>query len=88
MRNFEDAFYEFRARVKELDRRLSSIIIQGFDDCSGLINRFRLFDSFDLLLLRPIISEVGQAAMFTHRLPTQRRGFGSHMTDACAASAP
>lgn len=58
MRNFEDAFYDFRSRVKELDRRLSSLIIQGLDDCSGLANRFRLFDSFDLLLLRPIISEV------------------------------
>jgi len=54
---FEEAFYDFRARVKELDRRLASIIIQGFDDCGDIINQFRLLDSFDVLLLRPLIAD-------------------------------
>jgi hypothetical protein len=50
----QDAFYEFRARVKELDRRLSSIVIQGFDDLGkhAMLNQFRLLESFDTLLLR------------------------------------
>ena len=31
-KEFDDAFYDFRSRMKELDRRLASVIVQGFDD--------------------------------------------------------
>lgn len=30
--NFDDDFYEFRSKIKELERRLASVITQGFDD--------------------------------------------------------
>lgn len=56
-KKFDDAFYEFRCRMKELDRRLGSVIIQGFDDASTVAGRFRLLDSFDSLIIRPIIAD-------------------------------
>ena len=54
---FEDSYYEFRARIKELERRLGSVITQGFDDCSTVTGRFKLLHSFDSLVLRPIIAD-------------------------------
>eukprot|EP01038_Epipyxis_sp_PR26KG_P005405 gene5405-7492_t len=56
-KKFDDAFYEFRTRMKELDRRLGSVILQGFEDASTVIGRFRLLDSFDNLITRPIVSD-------------------------------
>jgi dynein heavy chain, axonemal len=56
-KSFEEAFYEFRNRIKEMDRRLGSIIVQGFEDASTVIGRFRLLDSFDTLLTRTIVAD-------------------------------
>ena len=56
-KQFDDAFYEFRTRMKELDRRLGSVILQGFDDASTVAGRFRLLDTFDNLVNRPIIAD-------------------------------
>lgn len=54
-KNFDDDFYEFRSKIKELERRLASVITQGFDDFDTLQGRFKLLDSFEGLLNRPII---------------------------------
>ena len=54
-KDFDDDFYEFRRTVKELERRLGSIIIQGFEDCATVAMAFKLFDSFEGLLEREII---------------------------------
>ena len=54
-RQFDDDFYKFRCRIKELERRLGSILTQGFDDCDTIIGKFKLLDSFEGLLNRPII---------------------------------
>eukprot|EP00981_Chlorochromonas_danica_P014353 scaffold7822_cov179-Ochromonas_danica.AAC.14 len=56
-KKFEEAFYEFRNRIKELDRRLGSVIVQGFEDSSTIVGRFRLLDSFDILITRPIVGD-------------------------------
>jgi dynein heavy chain, axonemal len=56
-KEFENSFYDFRTRVKELDRRVGSVIVQGFDDAYTVGGRFKLLDSFDTLLLRPIIAD-------------------------------
>ena len=56
-KHFEDSYYAFRGRIKELERRLGSVITQGFDDCSTVTGRFKLLDSFDSLVLRPIIAD-------------------------------
>ncbi|CAK4109520.1 unnamed protein product [Aphanomyces euteiches] len=54
---FDDNFYEFRCKIKELERRLGSVLTQGFDDCSTVFGRFKLLDSFEGLLNRPIIQD-------------------------------
>ncbi len=55
IKEFDDDFYEFRAKIKELERRLASVITQGFDDSDTILGRFKLLDSFEGLLNRPII---------------------------------
>ena len=34
VKQFDDDFYEFRCSIKELERRLGSVLNQGFDDCA------------------------------------------------------
>jgi dynein heavy chain len=52
---FDDDFYEFRARIKELERRIGSVVTQGFDDLPTVGGRFSLLDSFEGLLERPLV---------------------------------
>ncbi len=54
-KNFDDDFYEFRTKIKELERRLASVITQSFDDYDTIYGRFKVLDSFEGLLNRPII---------------------------------
>jgi len=56
-RQFDDDFFSFRQRVKELERRLASILTQSFDDCDTIIGKFKMLDSFEGLLNRPIIQD-------------------------------
>lgn len=56
-REFDDDFYKFKQRIKELERRIASILTQGFDDCDTIIGKFKLLDSFKDLLNRPIIQD-------------------------------
>lgn len=56
-REFDDDFFKFRQRVKELERRLASVLTQSFDDCDTIIGKFKLLDSFEGLLNRPIIQD-------------------------------
>lgn len=56
-KQFDDDFYEFRCKVKMLERRLSSIITQAFDDSATMFGKFKLLDSFSELLDRPIIAD-------------------------------
>lgn len=56
-KQFDDDFYEFRCRIKDLERRLGSVLTQGFDDASTVSGRFKLLDSFEGLLERPIIQD-------------------------------
>lgn len=56
-KTFDDDFYNFRTKIKELERRLASVITQGFDDNDTLTGKFRLLESFDNILNRPIIQD-------------------------------
>jgi len=56
-RHFDDDFFSFRNRINELERRLASILTQGFDDSDTIIGKFKLLDSFGGLLSRPIIQD-------------------------------
>ncbi|KAK9808985.1 hypothetical protein WJX72_007373 [[Myrmecia] bisecta] len=55
-KEFDDDFYAFRCVIKELERRLGSIIVQAFDDCTTVSSIFKLLDSFEGLLEREIIA--------------------------------
>ena len=57
MRQFDDDFYKFRSRIKELERRLASVLTQSFDDCDTIIGKFKLLETFEGLLTRQIIAE-------------------------------
>lgn len=56
-REFDDDFYGFRQRIKELERRLAAVLTQAFDDCDTIEGKFKLLDSFEGLLNRPIIQD-------------------------------
>ena len=57
IKKFDDDFYVFRSRIKELERRLASTLTQGFDDCDTIQGKFKLLESFEGLLTRPIIQD-------------------------------
>jgi len=54
-KQFGDDFFKFRQRIKELERRLASVLTQSFDDCDTLVGKFKLLESFEGLLTREII---------------------------------
>lgn len=56
-RGFDDDFFAFRQSIKELERRLAAVLTQSFDDCDTLIGKFKLLESFEGLLTRPIIMD-------------------------------
>ena len=56
-KSFDEAFYEFRTRMKELDRRLGSVIAQALDDASTVNGKFRVLETFDSLVVRPIVAD-------------------------------
>ena len=41
-REFDDDFFKFRQRIKELERRLASVLSQSFDDSDTIIGKFKL----------------------------------------------
>jgi dynein heavy chain len=43
--------------VKDLERRLSAVVASGFDDAANIGARFKLLESFEGLLERPIIKD-------------------------------
>lgn len=56
-KKFEADFFLFRNKMKELEKRVASIIAQSFDDLDTLHDRFKLLDSFEILLRRPLIQD-------------------------------
>eukprot|EP00937_MAST-01D_sp_MAST-1D-sp2_P001625 g1625.t1 len=53
---FRGDYWKFRATIKQLERRLGSVLTQSMDDCDdNLTNCFKLLNSFDVLLQRRTI---------------------------------
>lgn len=50
MKQFEDEFYKFREKIKELERRVATIIIQSLDDSENIMERFKIIEFFDVML--------------------------------------
>ena len=87
-KTFDDDFYDFRCSIKELERRLGAVVSLAFDDCSTVYGRFKLLDSFEGLLERPIIQDelekkyVGLVQSYGHDLKTVQELFLAYR-DAC-----
>ena len=85
---FDDDFYDFRGSIKELERRLGAVVSLAFDDCSTVYGRFKLLDSFEGLLERPIIQDelekkyVGLVQSYGFDLKTVQEMF-LHYRDNC-----
>ena len=56
-KDFDNDFMIFRQKIKELERRLASVITQGFDDYDTIMGKFKLLDCFEGILNRPIIQD-------------------------------
>lgn len=56
-KEFDDDFIVFRQKIKELERRLASVVTQGFDDNDTIMGKFKLLDCFEGILNRPIIQD-------------------------------
>nr|KAG5690881.1 hypothetical protein BaRGS_028913 [Batillaria attramentaria] len=52
---FMKVYQNFLDKIGDIDRRMATIICQGFDDCSGLESTFKLIDIMGSLLERPLI---------------------------------
>jgi len=55
--SFDDDFYRFRSKVKDMERKLATVLSIGFDDCATITAQFKLLDTFEGMLLRPIIKD-------------------------------
>jgi len=83
-KSFDDDFYDFRNSIKELERRLGAVVSLSFDDCSTVYGRFKLLDSFEGLLERPIIQDelekkyVGLVESYGHDLKIVQELFLVH----------
>ena len=51
-KRFDDDFYSFRTDVKQVERRLASVLNQGYEDCATVVAAFKLIDAFEGLLER------------------------------------
>ena len=47
----------FRAKVAVLDRRLATTLVSAFEDASNLYGRFKLLETYHVLLERPLIAD-------------------------------
>ena len=54
---FKTDFDEFKSTVEELEKRIGSLLTEGFEDSNSLVGRFKLLDSFSGLLERPVIED-------------------------------
>jgi dynein heavy chain len=95
-RQFDEDFYKFRATIKDLDRRLGSLLTVANDDLDNIHAQLKLFDIFEGLLERPIIraelEHKHQALIVAYRkdLKEVQSIFLQHhaSVDCCSEAAP
>jgi dynein heavy chain len=63
-KEFDTDMSKFQAKIEDLDRRIGTILCQGFEDCTGLHACFRLIESFSGLLSRPRIQHDFESKYF------------------------
>ncbi|GFR90124.1 dynein heavy chain 17, axonemal, partial [Elysia marginata] len=55
--SFLENFHKFNRMMKDFDRRLATIVVKGYYDCTGLESIFKLIDMMGPLLERQLIME-------------------------------
>ena len=53
--SFDHDFGHFKDKIEELEKRIGSLLTEGFEDSTDLVSRYKLLDSFYGLLERPTI---------------------------------
>ena len=54
---FDEDYGGFKSTIQELERRLAAVIHLAFLDRTTPVAKFKLFDSFDALVKRPVIED-------------------------------
>ncbi len=57
MQVFIDEYESFKAKITDMDDRLSYVICLAFDDCSGCESIFKLMEMIGPLIERPLIQK-------------------------------
>ncbi|CAE7514124.1 ODA4 [Symbiodinium pilosum] len=97
--DFIKDFHEFRLTIRDLDRRLGSILAAAFRDQDTLHGRAKLLDAFEGLLERPVLQAelvrkqqamIGQYKQDVEELEAMQAGFAANVdrVDACEPDAP
>uniref|UniRef100_A0A8C5KUF0 Dynein axonemal heavy chain 11 n=1 Tax=Jaculus jaculus TaxID=51337 RepID=A0A8C5KUF0_JACJA len=55
---FEDHYVEFKSKILDFDRRLGTLLCDGFCSCSGLEAAFKLLTIFGNFLEKPVVMEI------------------------------
>ncbi|KAM6202712.1 dynein axonemal heavy chain 11 isoform 2-T2 [Rhynchocyon petersi] len=55
---FEDDYIVFKSKILDFDRRLGTILCEGFFNCSGLEAAFKLLTVFGNFLEKPVVMEI------------------------------
>ncbi|XP_015735401.1 dynein heavy chain 17, axonemal [Coturnix japonica] len=77
------SFTEFQSKIQDLDRRMATILCQGFDDCNSLGSAVKLEHMFSSLLERPLLRDAvsphysAMLAKFSDELDDVKRLFDS-----------
>ncbi|NXE57526.1 DYH17 protein, partial [Casuarius casuarius] len=84
-------FAEFQTKIQDLDRRLTTIFCQGFNDCNSMASAVKLVHMFSSLLERPLIkAEVSPyysalLEMFNTELDNAKTMFDAQIASAKSA---
>ncbi|CAJ1454626.1 unnamed protein product, partial [Effrenium voratum] len=78
---FISDFHEFRLTIRDLDRRLGSILAAAFHDQDTLHGRAKLLDAFEGLLERPVIQ-----AELVRKQQALRSAISARVSDSCRLS--
>eukprot|EP00466_Bigelowiella_natans_P016290 jgi/Bigna1/92928/estExt_fgenesh1_pm.C_1000004 len=54
---FDDDFFAFRVKIRQLERTLAAMLIDSYDDNTTILARFDLLDAFHEVIQRPLIKE-------------------------------
>ncbi|KAM5302539.1 dynein axonemal heavy chain 11 isoform 2-T2 [Glossophaga mutica] len=82
---FESDYVLFKSKTSDFDRRLGTILCEGFFNCNGLEAAFKLLTIFGNFLEKPVVMEIFSphystlVHMFNHELDMCKQLYDEHM---------